>query len=98
MRAPAVREGAVAMSDAPELATGTERKPYAPLPGDRVDIDSKHLRPALAEVMFGIRVATVVRATSAHGNDLAWVTLPGIEGAELVDVEALTLVWRRPAP
>ena len=75
---------------------GTERKVYQPLPGDLVDVDCTRLRPALG--VHGTRLATVERPTQAHGNDLAWVRLPGFEGLELVDADALTLVWRRPVP
>jgi hypothetical protein len=80
-------------NDAPStFPSGTERKPYAPMPGDVVDVDCRGLSPTLGA--YGTRLATVERPTQAHGCDLAWVRLPGYEKPELVDADALTLVYR----
>ena len=75
------------------IAEGTAPGSYAPMPGDIVDVDCRGLRPTLGA--YGTRLATVERPTQAHGCDLAWVRLPGYEKLELVDADALTLVYRR---
>lgn len=81
------------MSDQPtQWPDGTERKRYQPLPGDVVDVDVRGI-PALK--IYGTRIGVVRRPTQAHGADLAWVTLPGYEHDELVEVDWLTLVHRK---
>lgn len=77
------------------VAEGTDSCRYHPMPGDVVDVDCRGFRPALN--MHGTRLATVRRPTGAHSVEMAFVTLPGYERDEMVDVDWLTLV-RRAAP
>lgn len=70
----------------------TERKPYAPLPGDVVAIDCKGIDPRYEQ--HGTRIGTFERMTYAHGEEGACVRLPGWAFSLCVDPASLALVYR----
>lgn len=78
------------------LADGTDTRRYQPMPGDVVSIDCRGFDPCLN--MYGTRVGTVRHVSPVAGYDVAVVSLPGFLEPETVDVEWLSLAWRRPVP
>ena len=81
-------------NDAPfTFPSGTESKPYAPMPGDIVSIDCKGI--AAKYDQHGTRIGTVKRMDYAHGCDVALVQLPGWAHVLFLDPGWLTLVYRK---